>query len=101
MIMPLESSIDITTAWLEEISTGRRVKMGEIKEISLTPDENDDIRLSDDRVLISSEPVTIPVTILNKDRLKAFCIFALTGNDLYLRFPKKLRRRRRNVKTSL
>lgn len=60
MIMPLESSIDITTARLEEISTGRRVKMGEIK-----------------------------------DRLKAFCIFALTGNDLYLRFPKKLRRRRR------
>lgn len=27
--------------------------------------------------------------------LKAFRIFTLTGNDLYLRFPKKLRRRRR------
>lgn len=95
MIMPLKNSIDITTAWLEEISTGKLMKMGEIKEISLTPDENDEIRLSDDRVLISSEPVTIPVKILNKDQLKAFSIFALTGNDLYLRFPKKLRRRRR------
>ncbi len=91
MIMPLETSIDIATAWLEEISTGRQVKLGEIKEISLTQNENDEIRLSGDRVLISSEPVTI----LNKDRLKAFSIFALTGNDLYLRFPKKLRRRRR------
>ncbi|MCR4687702.1 MAG: hypothetical protein K5659_09035 [Lachnospiraceae bacterium] len=89
--MPLETSIDIATAWLEEISTGRQVKLGEIKEISLTQNENDEIRLSGDRVLISSEPVTI----LNKDRLKAFSIFALTGNDLYLRFPKKLRRRRR------
>lgn len=89
MITPLKNSIDIHSAWLEEIGTGRRMKMGEIKEISITPDENDD------RVLMSSEPVTIPVTILNKDRLKAFWIFALTGNDLYLRFPKKLRRRRR------
>ena len=89
MITPLKNSIDIHLAWLEEIGTGRRMKMGEIKEISITPDENDD------RVLMSSEPVTIPVTILNKDRLKAFWIFALTGNDLYLRFPKKLRRRRR------
>jgi len=95
MIMPLKDSIDMCSAWLEEIGTGRCVKMGEIKEISITPDENDEICLSDDRVLISSEPVTIPVTILNKGRLKAFCIFALTGNDLYLRFPKKLRRRRR------
>ena len=97
MIMPLENSIDnITTAWLEEIGTGRRAKMGEIKEILLTPNENNEIRLSDDRVLISSEPITItiPLTILNKDHLKAFSIFALTGNDLYLRFPKKLRRRR-------
>lgn len=87
--------IDISTAWLEEIGTGRRVKMGGLKEVTLTPDENDEIRLSDDRVLITSEPLTIQATILNKDRLKAFSIFVLTGNDLYLRFPKKLRRRRR------
>lgn len=93
--MPLENSIDITTAWLEEIGTGRRVKMEGLKEVTLTPDENNEIRFSDDRALITSEPITIPVTILNKDRLKAFSIFVLTGNDLYLRFPKKLRRRRR------
>lgn len=92
--MPIKNSIDMCSAWLEEIGTGRRMKMGEIKEISITPNENDEIRLSDDRVLISSEPITIPVTILNKDRLKAFSIFALTGNDLYLRFPKKLRRKK-------
>ena len=93
--MPPKNSIDITSVWLEEIGTGRRVKMEGMKEVTITPDENSEIRLSDDRVLVSSEPLTIPVTIINKDHLKAFYIFALTGNDLYLRFPKKLRRRRR------
>ena len=96
--MPPKNLFDISTAmvWLEEISTGRRVKMEGLKEVcELYPNENDEIRLSDDRVLISSEPITIQATILNKDQLKAFYIYVLTGNDLYLRFPKKLRRRRR------
>jgi hypothetical protein len=93
--MPIKNTSDITTAWLEEIGTGRRVKMEGLKEVTITPDENNEIRLSDDRILISSEPLTIPLTLLNKDHFKAFVIFTLTGNDLYLRFPKKLRRRRR------
>ena len=38
---------------------------------------------------------TIEFTGEIKGNLKAFTIFIMTGNDLYLRFPKKLRRRRR------
>ena len=95
MIMPIKNTTDITTVWLGEIGTDKLKKLGDIKEATLTPDDNDEIRFGDDRILTTSEPITIPVTILNKDGLKAFSIFALTGNDLYLKFPKKLRRRRR------
>ena len=75
--------------------TGKTYKLGKANEITLTPDENNEIRLSVDRVLTSPEPLTIQA-VTDKTRLKAFAIFALTGNDLYLRFPKKLRRRKRN-----
>ncbi len=46
--MPPKNSIGIMSAWLEEIGTGRRVKVEGLKEVTLTPDENDEIRLSDD-----------------------------------------------------
>lgn len=74
--------------------TGKTYKLGKATEITLTPDEDNEIRLSVDRALISPEPLTIQA-VADGARLKAFAIFALTGNDLYLRFPKKLRRRRR------
>ena len=93
MIMPLENSIDFIVPWFEEMGTSKLLKMGELKGV--TPNENAEISVGDDRVLITSEPITIQATTLNKDRLKAFLIFVSTGNDLYLRFPKKLRRRRR------
>ena len=57
-----------------------------------------EISVDDDRyskeylAYFSSEPIEFTGKI--KGNLKAFTIFIMTGNDLYLRFPKKLRRRR-------
>ena len=41
----------------------------------------------------SPEPIEFTAKITSN--LRAFAIFIMTGNDLYLRFPKKLRRRKR------
>lgn len=41
----------------------------------------------------SSDPIEFTAKIAGN--LRAWDIFIKTGNDLYLRFPKKLRRRRR------
>lgn len=45
-----------------------------------------------ERYLSSFKPMEFTAKISN---LKGLMIYLQTGNDLYLRFPKKLRRRRR------
>lgn len=39
-------------------------------------------------------PGPIELTAKTTNNLRAFAIFITTGNDLYLRFPKKLKRRK-------
>lgn len=78
---------------IADMSTGKTYKLGKVDEVTLTSNEDNEIKLSDDRALISTEPITIQA-VMDRTRLKAFEIFVLTGNDLYLRFPKKLRRKK-------
>lgn len=85
--------------FIGSINDGTYHKLGKVESIEMQPNEKGEIRLSDDRVLITREPLTFSCTILNKSGLSAFAIFALTGNDLYLKFPKKLRRKKKEIKT--
>lgn len=94
--MPIKFGQPLCDVFISSIDDDTYHKFGKVKSIELQPNEKGEIRLSDDRALITSEPLTLSFTVLNKNGLRAFTIFALTGNDLYLRFPKKLRRKRRN-----
>ena len=88
------------------------IKLGEIKSAQLFVMQDDEYKplghISE--VELTSEPVNptpnqeylayfspgaIEFTAKTTNNLRAFAIFITTGNDLYLRFPKKLRRRKR------
>lgn len=66
--------------------------LGHLSEVELTVDE--DAKCSEKYAhYFSSAPIEF--TVKTTSDFRAFVIFATTGNDLYLRFPKKLRRKRR------
>lgn len=75
-------------------------KLGSVEETMIDTIEDgqeDSTDISFARVLHSyyhPKTFTISGTIKNTAKFKAFCIYAVSGNDLYLRFPKKLRRKR-------
>lgn len=62
-----------------------------ISEVELTAGE--DAKYSEEFAHCFSS-VSIELTVKTASNLRAFMIFITTGNDLYLRFPKKLRRKR-------
>ncbi len=92
--MPIKLGQPLGDVFISSIGDDTYHKLGKVESMEFQPNEKGEIRLSDDTALISSEPLTFSCTVLNKNGLLAFTIFALTGNDLYLRFPKKLRRKK-------
>ena len=93
--MPIKLGQPLGDVFISSINDGTYHKLGKVESIELQPNEKDEIWLSEDTALISREPLTFSCRVLNKNGLRAFAIFALTGNDLYLKFPKKLRRKKR------
>ncbi|SFU57360.1 hypothetical protein [Butyrivibrio sp. INlla21] len=67
-------------------------KLGNCEVIALTSVEEP--KESIGSKYFASDSITIPCKIKNITNFKAFCIYMVSGNDLYLRFPKKLRRKR-------
>lgn len=99
--MQIKLGQSLGDVFIKSIDDDTYHKFCKVESIELQPNEKGEIRLSDDRVLITGEPLTLSCPILNKNGLLAFTIFALTGNDLYLRFPKKLRRKKRGRRWDL
>lgn len=71
---------------------GEYQPIGHISEVELTATPVNPTPEQEYYAYFSSEPIEFTAKI--KSNLRAFYIFFKTGNDLYLRFPKKLRRRR-------
>lgn len=67
---------------------GEYKPIGHISEDDLILSENDSMPF-----YINMSPMEFSAEV--KGNMEAFFIFLSTGNDLYLRFPKKLRRRRK------
>ena len=64
-----------------------------ISEVELTIEPVNPTPEQEYYAYFSPEPIEFTAKITSN--LRAFAIFVKTGNDLYLRFPKKLRRKRR------
>lgn len=92
--MPIVFGKPLDDVFIKGVDDDTYRKLGKVESIELQPNEKGEVWLSDDSALISTEPLTFSFRVLNKNGLLAFTIFALTGNDLYLRFPKKLRRKK-------
>lgn len=82
---------DLASAWFVDSNTGELVQIGELRDFSVTLDD-DLIPVTDDRVLLADEPLEFTAKIEKHSGL-AFKVFIITGNSLYFRFPKKLRRK--------
>lgn len=72
---------------------GEFIPLRHISEAELTADPVNPTPEQEYYAYFSSEPIEFTAKITSN--LRAFAIFVKTGNDLYLRFPKKLRRRQR------
>ena len=88
--MPIKMDLsDIRMAVLDENGEYKNIALlGHIDEVDLTPENVDETK----RYIRTGEPMEFTATLRNPD---GFRIWLLTGNDLYMKFPKKLRRRRR------
>ena len=88
--MPIKFG-EIENAQLFVEDNGEYKPLGYISEVELTAEE--DAKCSERFAhYFSSAPIEL--TGKTTSNLRAFIIFATTGNDLYLRFPKKLRRKK-------
>lgn len=72
---------------------GEYQPLGHISEIELTTEPVNPTFEQEYFAYLSPDPIEFTAKITSN--LKAWVIFIKTGNDLYFRFPKKLRRRRR------
>lgn len=72
---------------------GEYKPLNHISEVELTSEPVNPT--PDQEYLAHFSPGPIEFTAKITSNLRAWVIFITTGNDLYLRFPKKLRRRRR------
>lgn len=89
--MPMKMDLsDIRIAVLDENGEYKDLdRLDHIEEVDLTPENVGDIK---PYARMSHGPLEFTATIRNPE---GFRIWLLTGNDLYMRFPKKLRRRKR------
>lgn len=83
----------IESAQLFVMQDGEYKPLGHISEVELTSEPVNPT--PDQEYLAYFSPGSIEFTAKTTSNLRAFAIFITTGNDLYLRFPKKLRRRKR------
>lgn len=88
--MPIKMDLSsIRMAVLDENGEYKNINLiSHIDEVDLTPDSIDNTK----RYIRTTEPMEFTATLRNPE---GFRVWLLTGNDLYMRFPKKLRRRRR------
>lgn len=88
--MPIKMDLsDIRMAVLDENGEYKNIALlGHIDEVDLAPKNVDET----ERYIRTCEPMEFTATLRNPE---GFRIWLLTGNDLYMKFPKKLRRRRR------
>lgn len=89
--MPIKFG-EIDNAQLYVMQDGEYKPLGHISECSLSVEPKNPTPEEEYRSFFSSEPIELEFKISWNP--KAFYIFITTGNDLYLRFPKKLRRKR-------
>lgn len=71
---------------------GEYKPLGHISEVELTTEPVNPTPEQEYYKYFSSDPIEFTAKITSNH--KAWCIYIKTGNDLYLRFPKKLRRKR-------
>ena len=90
--MPIKIG-EIENAQLYVMQDGEYKPLGYISEVELTSEPVNPT--PNQEYLAYFSPGTIEFTVKITSNLRAWVIFIETGNDLYLRFPKKLRRRRR------
>ena len=90
--MPIKFG-EIDNAQLYVMQDGEYKSLGNISECDLSIEPVDPIHEEEYKSFFNSETIELEGKLLCNP--KAFYIFITTGNDLYLRFPKKLRRRRR------
>ena len=77
------------------LGTGEMVPLSSISEVELTTETDKDDKELANRYL-SGAPISgsLKFTPSSRRKFDAFAYFAWTGNDLYLRFPKKMKRSR-------
>lgn len=90
--MPIKFG-EIDNAQLYVMQDGEYKPVGHISEVELNSEPVDPT--PNQKYLTYFSPGPIELTAKIQNNLRAFAIFITTGNDLYLRFPKKLRRRKR------
>ena len=73
---------------------GEYKPLGHISEAELTSEPVNPTPDQEYHAYFSPEPIEFTAKITSN--LRAWVIFITTGNDLYLRFPKKLRRKKFN-----
>lgn len=72
---------------------GEYKPLGNISECDISIEPNNPTPEEEHYAYFSQDPIEF--TVKTTSNLRAFMIFVTTGNDLYLRFPKKLRRKHR------
>ena len=86
--MPLK---DLESSQFYFLDNGEYKPLGHIDDLELTLSATDE-QQEDYHKYFLNESIEIEMKICNVESLM---IYLRTGNDLYLRFPKKLRRRKR------
>ena len=89
--MPIEFG-KIENAQFFVKDNGEYKPLGHISEVELTVEPVTPTPEEEYCAYFNSEPIEFTAKITSN--LRAWVIFIKTGNDLYLRFPKKLRRRK-------
>ena len=77
------------------LGTGEMIPLSSISEVELTAETDKDDKELADRYF-STAPISGSFTVSTSSmrRFDAFMYLIWTGNDLYLRFPKKMKRSR-------
>lgn len=88
--MPIKFG-EIDNAQFFVMQDGEYKPLGHISEVVLTAEP--DTESEECKRYFSASPIEF--TFKSTVNMKALYIFFITGNDLYIKFPKKLRRRRR------